>query len=211
MTSIPKSGYSYPNHAARTFLVELENLVGKNGVSALLNSAHLEAWITALPADDGERGVDFAEFSALLAALDDLYGPRGGRGLARRAGWAAFPQIIARMDALKPLADLPTRHDPWRREAAARTAGVGRCLQSGQRPAVHVSPKTERRSSSASSAARHAGVGRRKTARRAPRSPGFSTSASTGCSAASQPAIEETECLAHGGTACSFRLPKPAA
>jgi len=210
VTSIPKSGYAYPNHAARTLLLELENLVGKNGVSALLNSARLEAWIAALPADDSERGVDFAELSALLAALDDLYGPRGGRGLARRAGWAAFPQLLTRMDALKPLADLPTRAVP----------SVDRL-----RVALHALAEAFNQASDQQCTVSEDGEAFHFRIQRCPACWGRKVEDGPACAVIAglldecvhwlfggEPTrLEETECLAHGGTACTFRLPKPAA
>jgi hypothetical protein len=210
VTPIPKSGYTYPNHAARTFLVELENLVGKNGVSALLNSAHLEAWIAALPADDDERGVDFAEFSALLAALDDLYGPRGGRGLARRAGWAAFPQLITRMEALKPISDLPARPIPAAEKLRLALHALAAAFNQASDQQCAVSENEE-------AFLFHI--------QRCPACWGRKVEDGPACAAIAglldecvhwlfggEPTrLEETECLAYGGTACSFRLPKPAA
>ncbi len=209
MTSIPKSGYGYPNLAARIFLLEFENLMGKNGVSALLNRAGLEAWITALPADDTERGVDFAEFSALLAALDDLYGPRGGRGLARRAGWAAFPQMMTRLEALQPLVDLPTR-------GITPTEKLQLALQSLAEAFSQASDQLCSVSEDGDAFSFHI--------QRCPACWGRKAEDGPACAALAglldecvhwlfggEPTrLEETECIAQGGTACSFRLPKPA-
>ncbi len=210
MASIPKSGYGYPNHVARVFLLELENLMGKNGVSAMLNRSGLEAWIAALPADDAERGVDFAEFSALLAALDDLYGPRGGRGLARRAGWAAFPQLLTRLPTLQALADLPTRPLPStdKLELALRALADAFAHASDQQSTV--------------TAEADALV---FSIQRCPACWGRQADDGPACAAVAglleecvhwlfggEPTrIEEAECIAHGGSACTFRIPWPAA
>jgi predicted hydrocarbon binding protein len=210
VTSIPKSGYGYPNLAARIFLLELENLMGKNGVSAMLNRAGLEAWITAPPADDVERAVDFAEFSALLAALDDLYGPRGGRGLARRAGWAAFPQLMNRLEALQPLVDLPTR-------AITPTEKLHLALQALAEAFSQASDQLCTVSDDGESFSFHI--------QRCPACWGRKAEDGPACAALAglldecvhwlfggEPTrLEEAECIALGGTACSFRLPKPAA
>lgn len=210
MASIPKSGYGYPNHAARIFLLELENLMGKNGVSAMLNRAGLGAWIAALPPDDAERGVDFAEFSALLASLDDLYGPRGGRGLARRAGWAAFPQLLTRLDPLKPLADLPSR-------AVPPTEKLQLALQALADGFTQASDLQCTVSDDGEAFSFHI--------QRCPACWGRKVEDGPACAAIvglldecvhwlfdGEPTrLEETECIAHGGTACSFRVPKPAA
>jgi bacteriochlorophyll 4-vinyl reductase len=106
VVSIDKSGYYYPNKAGRIFLLALEEVMGKNGVSAILNLAGLESWIDNYPADDLERGIDFADFSAINAALEELYGPRAGQGLARRAGWATFDRVLRNFGALAGVSDL---------------------------------------------------------------------------------------------------------
>ena len=106
MAFIDKSGYHYPSKAGRIYLQALEDVMGKNGVSAILNLAGLKSWIDNYPADDIAPGIDFAEFSAINAALDELYGPRSGHGLARRAGWATFNKVLRNFGALAGVSDL---------------------------------------------------------------------------------------------------------
>ena len=90
MISIEKSHKTYPNHPTRAFLLALEDVLGKNGVNALLRIANLQGWIDTYPAENFEREVDLSEFSSINAALEEIYGPRGGYGLARRASKSAF-------------------------------------------------------------------------------------------------------------------------
>jgi predicted hydrocarbon binding protein len=80
--------------------------MGKNGVSAILNLASLESWIDQYPPDNLGRNVDFADFSAINGALEEMYGPRGGRGLGRRAGWATFDKVLRNFGALAGVGDL---------------------------------------------------------------------------------------------------------
>ena len=87
-----KSGLYYPNKIARIYIMAMEDVMGKNGLNAILNLAGLQNYIDNYPADNLERQFDFADFTALNAALEDMYGPRGGRGLALRAGRACFSQ-----------------------------------------------------------------------------------------------------------------------
>src|SRR5690606_31906264 len=56
--------------------------------------------------DNLERQFDFADFSAFNLALEELYGPRGGRGLALRAGRAAFADALRNFGALAGAGDL---------------------------------------------------------------------------------------------------------
>src|SRR5262249_22784055 len=80
-----KSGLNYPNKIARIYINAREDVRGKSGLNAILTLAHLNQFIDNYPADNLERQFDFAYFTALNAALEDMYGPRGGRGLALRA------------------------------------------------------------------------------------------------------------------------------
>ena len=82
------SGYFYPNSIVRDFLLAMEDVMGHNGVSAVLNLAGMHGWVGHYPPDNLDRSVDFGEFSAINGTLMEMYGPRGGRALARRAaGW----------------------------------------------------------------------------------------------------------------------------
>lgn len=106
MDPIPKSGYYYPNKIARIALLALQNVMGKNGVNAILNLANLPHLVDNLPPDNLERQFDFAEFSAIQGALESMYGPRGGRGLALRAGRATFAEGLRNFGALAGVGDL---------------------------------------------------------------------------------------------------------
>jgi predicted hydrocarbon binding protein len=106
MEPIPKSGLYYPNKIARLALTALEEVMGKNGLNAILNLAGLSHLIENLPANNLERKFDFADFSALNGALEEMYGPRGGRGLAQRAGRAVFMEGLRNFGALAGAGDL---------------------------------------------------------------------------------------------------------
>ena len=86
MSPIEKSGLYYPNKFGLITIKSLEEVMGKNGLNAILNLAGLNHYIDNYPADNLDKGFDFSELSSLGLALEDMYGPRGGRGLALRAG-----------------------------------------------------------------------------------------------------------------------------
>jgi len=106
MEPIPKSGYYYPNKFGRILIKALEEVMGKNGLNAILNLAHLPHLIDNLPPDNLERQFDFADFTAINQALEEMYGPRGGRGLALRAGRATFADALRNFGALAGVGDL---------------------------------------------------------------------------------------------------------
>ena len=104
-----KSGYYYPNKFARIFIDAMEEVMGKNGLNAILHLAKLDTLIDNYPADNLEKAFDFADFTALNVALEDMYGPRGGRGLALRAGRATFADALRGFGALAGVGDLAFR------------------------------------------------------------------------------------------------------
>jgi predicted hydrocarbon binding protein len=106
MDPIPKSEYHYANKIVLITLKALEEVMGKNGLNAILNLAHLPHLIDNYPPDNLEREFNFADFSALNLALEEMYGPRGGRGLALRAGRAAFADALRNFGALAGAGDL---------------------------------------------------------------------------------------------------------
>jgi hypothetical protein len=101
-----KSGFYYPNKFARITIEALEEVMGKNGLNAILHLADLSDIINNYPADDLEKEFDFAYFTALCVALEEMYGPRGGRGLALRAGRATFADALRGFGALAGVGDL---------------------------------------------------------------------------------------------------------
>jgi predicted hydrocarbon binding protein len=106
MEPIPKSGYFYANKFVLISIQALEEVMGKNGVNAVLNLAHLPHLIDNYPPNNLEREFDFADFTAINQALEEMYGPRGGRGLALRAGRAAFAESLRNFGALAGVGDL---------------------------------------------------------------------------------------------------------
>lgn len=88
----------------------MEDVMGHNGVSAVLNLAGLHDWVGNYPPSDLERSVDFSAFSAINATLLIMYGPRGGRGLARRSAWLSIKGLFSELDVFAGLAKLAESH-----------------------------------------------------------------------------------------------------
>jgi predicted hydrocarbon binding protein len=93
----------------RMFLLALEDVMGKNGVNAVLNLARLRHLINNYPPNNLDLGWSFDEMGALNQALEDMYGPRGGRGLATRAGRAGLYYALKDFAAVLGIADLAFR------------------------------------------------------------------------------------------------------
>lgn len=106
MSDLQKSGLYYPNKFGLITIKSLEEVMGKNGLNAILNMAGMSYYVDSYPPDNLEKGFDFAELSAIGVALEEMYGPRGGRGLALRAGRATFADALRNFGALAGVADL---------------------------------------------------------------------------------------------------------
>ncbi len=106
MEPIPPSGLYYPNKFALITLDAFEQVMGKNGLNAILNLAHLSHLIDNYPPDNLSKEFDFAYYTAINVALEEMYGPRGGRGLALRAGRALFADALRNFGALAGVGDL---------------------------------------------------------------------------------------------------------
>ena len=100
------SGWHYANKFARIALEAYEEIMGKKGLNDILNLAGLSWLIDNYPSDNLEREFDFADFTAIHFALEKMYGPRGGRGLALRAGRATFNDALRNFGALAGVGDL---------------------------------------------------------------------------------------------------------
>jgi hypothetical protein len=79
-----------PNSIARIILTAMEEILGRNGLNAILNTSGQPALIHNLPPGNMEKEFPFENISKLNIALEDVYGTLGGRGLAIRIGRASF-------------------------------------------------------------------------------------------------------------------------
>lgn len=80
----------YPNRWVRIVLIATEEIVGKNGVNALLNMGGMSDYIDNYPPDNMKKEVPFGHVGKLQQAFWDMYGPRGARAFAVRAGKKTF-------------------------------------------------------------------------------------------------------------------------
>jgi predicted hydrocarbon binding protein len=101
--------YFLPNKMGRIVLLAMEEVMGRNGVNAILNLARLQYYIGNYPPNNFDKQFSFDEVGQLLRALDEMYGPRGGRGLALRAGRSCFKFGIKDFGPMLGVADLAFR------------------------------------------------------------------------------------------------------
>ena len=105
MDLIPESGYFNSNKFARIFLESIQEIVGKNGLNSILNYSGLGSLIDNFPPDNLDRSFDFAHFSIINQALTEIYGERGGRGIALRIGKVTFEDVLKDYGAMAGVGD----------------------------------------------------------------------------------------------------------
>jgi predicted hydrocarbon binding protein len=99
------SGLTYPNRFAKAYFVAMDEVMGRHGLATLLGHAHLDRYLDNPPDDSLEQGFDFRDLSALSKALEEMYGSRGGRGMALRIGRAAFAMGLKEFGIMRGLGD----------------------------------------------------------------------------------------------------------
>jgi hypothetical protein len=112
--STQKSGFYYPNKIARIYLTSIEELIGPEAMETVLSLSRMPELADRYPPDNMSRQFDFADFSAIGAALETMYGQRGERGLGLHAGKACFNQGVADFASISGIGDLATKTIPFR-------------------------------------------------------------------------------------------------
>ncbi len=105
-------GLYYPNKIGRLTFLSLEEVMGENGVKALLRLAELPQYISAYPPNDLKKEFPFEAIAGTEQALTTMYGPRGARGLELRAGRVAFTLGLKEFGPLLGMADLALKLMP---------------------------------------------------------------------------------------------------
>lgn len=106
---IESKTYFYPNRMGRIILLSMEEVMGQNGVHALLKLASLPSLIDNYPPDTTQLAFPFSTLSNMIETLEQAYGPHGGRGLALRIGRACFNNGIRQYGAQMGLTEMAFR------------------------------------------------------------------------------------------------------
>jgi predicted hydrocarbon binding protein len=85
-----KTGLFYPQKMRRIILQAMEEVIGHSGAQAVLQLASLGSFLDNDSSSSLKLSFSFQTVSLLQSALEQAYGPRGGRGVALRVGRACF-------------------------------------------------------------------------------------------------------------------------
>ncbi|PWH15990.1 MAG: 4-vinyl reductase [Anaerolineae bacterium] len=106
MTATP---FYYPDRMGKIILQAMEEILGRNGLHAILNLASLSDLSTCILHREYDQALSFATISHLHSTLERFYGPHGGRGVALRIGRACFQHGLREFGPLHGLTDLTFR------------------------------------------------------------------------------------------------------
>jgi predicted hydrocarbon binding protein len=109
-----QAGFFYPQKMGRIILQAMEEVIGKGGVESVLSAAALDSWIGGPRVPDGEKSIPFEAVGRLNAGFEQVYGQRGGRGLALRIGRACFSYGLREYGTLLGLTQAAFRLLPLR-------------------------------------------------------------------------------------------------
>lgn len=87
------------NSLVRQALVSAQEVMGDNGLNAVLRASGLERFIGNFPPNDLEPAIQASQYARLNQAIEDFYG-RAGKGMLRRIGKASFQYGVREQAAL---------------------------------------------------------------------------------------------------------------
>ncbi len=108
-----KSGLYSTNTFALATLKACEDNLGLSGLNALLEHAHLEHLIGQFPPKNRNKEFDFADYTALMSAIDETYGPRDARIMKLRIGKSSFLDLLAIYGSMVGAVDLAFKLLPF--------------------------------------------------------------------------------------------------
>jgi predicted hydrocarbon binding protein len=91
------------NALVRQALVSAQEVMGENGLNAVLRSVGLGRFVGNFPPNDTNPGIKTVEYAKFNEAIEAFYG-RGGKGMLRRIGKASFQYGVREQGALMGVA-----------------------------------------------------------------------------------------------------------
>ena len=98
--------FFYPNKWARVMLTSAEEVMGAQGVAALLNMAGMKELIGNYPPDNMKKEFSFENVGKLQQGIWDMYGNRGARVFATRAGEQSFKDGLSQFKSVAAAAQV---------------------------------------------------------------------------------------------------------
>ena len=101
------------NSLVRQALTSAQEVMGDNGLNAVLRASGLERFIGNFPPNNLEPSIQASQYARLNQAIEDFYG-RAGKGMLRRIGKASFQYGVKEQAALLGVAGVALKLLPER-------------------------------------------------------------------------------------------------
>ena len=98
--------YYYPNKWSRVVLTSAEEIMGEKGIKSLLNLAEMAELYGHYPPDNMKKEFSFDDFGKIQQAIWDMYGSKGARVFATRAGEQSFQDGLAQFKSVAAAAQV---------------------------------------------------------------------------------------------------------
>jgi predicted hydrocarbon binding protein len=99
------------NAIVRQALVSAEEVMGANGLYAVLRTAGLERFVNNLPPNDMQPAIQTSDYAKLNQSIESFYG-RAAKGMLRRIGRASFQYGVREQSALLGVAGVALKFLP---------------------------------------------------------------------------------------------------
>ena len=116
------------NTIMRQALLSSEEVMGTNGLHAVLRASALTRFIDNLPANDLEPAIKSSEYAGLMRAIEEFYG-RASKGMLRRIGKASFQYGVREQAALLGIAGVAVKLLPERQRIKFILNGLANALK----------------------------------------------------------------------------------
>jgi predicted hydrocarbon binding protein len=116
------------NALVRQALVATQEVMGENGLNAILRSVGLERFIGSLPPEDTQPAIQATQYARFNEAIETFYG-RGGRGMLKRIGKASFLYGIKEQGALMGVAGAALKLMPQKQRIKFILNGMANALK----------------------------------------------------------------------------------
>jgi len=144
MTDLVVPVYYYPNKMGRIVLLAIEEILGRTGINAVLNLANLSRYINGYPQNNLDLQFEFSTMGKIQAAMEVLYGPLGGRGVALRSGRACFKYGLREFGPLLGVTDLTFRLLPLGEKLSVGSGFFAEIFNRFSDQRVHIEETEER-------------------------------------------------------------------
>lgn len=116
------------NGIVRQALISAEEVMGANGLNAILRASNLDRFINHFPPNDTQPSIKTSDYARLNQAIEEFYG-RGAKGMLRRIGKASFQYGVREQAALLGIAGVALKLLPERQRIKFILNGLANALK----------------------------------------------------------------------------------